>query len=39
VSPGKYFVDCGSQGALTDALDADAARHLWELSGELAGLG
>jgi len=36
---GKYFVDCREKAPSTDALDADAARRLWELSAELAGLG
>jgi NAD(P)-dependent dehydrogenase (short-subunit alcohol dehydrogenase family) len=35
---GKYFVDCREKATSADALDADAARHLWELSTELVGL-
>jgi retinol dehydrogenase 14 len=35
---GKYFVDCREKSPSADALDVDAARHLWELSGELVGL-
>jgi NAD(P)-dependent dehydrogenase (short-subunit alcohol dehydrogenase family) len=36
---GKYFVDCKVKAPSPTALDTDAARHLFELSGELAGLG
>ncbi len=36
---GKYFVDCKEKTPAPFALDAHAARHLWELSAELAGLG
>jgi retinol dehydrogenase 14 len=36
---GKYFVDCGEKAPSPDALDVEAARRLWELSAELAGLG
>jgi retinol dehydrogenase-14 len=36
---GKYFADCREKAPSADALDADAARRLWELSAELAGLG
>jgi hypothetical protein len=36
---GKYFVDCRAKAPSADALDADKARRLWEVSVELAGLG
>jgi NAD(P)-dependent dehydrogenase (short-subunit alcohol dehydrogenase family) len=36
---GRYFVDCREKSPSSHALDVDAARHLWELSGELVGLG
>jgi retinol dehydrogenase 14 len=36
---GKYFVDCKEKVPSADATDVDAARRLWELSAELAGLG
>jgi retinol dehydrogenase 14 len=36
---GKYFVDCQEKAPSPTALDADAARHLFERSGELAGFG
>jgi NAD(P)-dependent dehydrogenase (short-subunit alcohol dehydrogenase family) len=35
---GKYFVDCREKAPSADALDVDAAGHLWDLSGELVGL-
>jgi retinol dehydrogenase-14 len=35
---GKYFVDCREKAPAPFALDAGAARRLWELSEELAGL-
>jgi NAD(P)-dependent dehydrogenase (short-subunit alcohol dehydrogenase family) len=36
---GEYFADCKVKAPAPIALDADAARRLFELSGELAGLG
>ena len=36
---GKYFADCREKAPSAAALDADAARRLWDLSAELAGLG
>jgi retinol dehydrogenase 14 len=36
---GKYFVDCKVKSTSPRALDVDAARRLWDLSRELAGLG
>jgi retinol dehydrogenase 14 len=36
---GKYFVDCRAKAPSADAVDADKARQLWEVSVELAGLG
>jgi retinol dehydrogenase 14 len=36
---GKYFADCKVKAPSPRALDVDAARRLWDLSGELAGLG
>ena len=36
---GKYFADCRVKAPSPRALDAEAARRLWDLSGELAGLG
>ena len=36
---GKYFVDCRAKEPSADALDADKARRLWEVSVELAGIG
>src|SRR5580700_390167 len=35
---GKYFADCKVKAPSPRALDVDAARRLWDLSGELAGL-
>jgi retinol dehydrogenase-14 len=35
---GKYFADCRQKAPASFALDTDAARRLWELSAELAGL-
>jgi retinol dehydrogenase-14 len=36
---GKYFADGKVKAPSPRALDGDAARRLWDLSGELAGLG
>jgi retinol dehydrogenase-14 len=35
---GKYFVDCRKKAPSATALDTEAARRLWEVSTELAGL-
>jgi NAD(P)-dependent dehydrogenase (short-subunit alcohol dehydrogenase family) len=35
---GKYFVDCRMKDPSVTALDPEAARRLWEVSAELAGL-
>jgi retinol dehydrogenase 14 len=35
---GQYFVDCKVKAPSPRALDTDAARRLWDLSGELTGL-
>jgi NAD(P)-dependent dehydrogenase (short-subunit alcohol dehydrogenase family) len=35
---GKYFVDCRRKDPSPTALAPDAARRLWEVSTELAGL-
>ncbi len=35
---GEYFVDCKIKAPSPRALDVEAARRLWDLSGELTGL-
>jgi NAD(P)-dependent dehydrogenase (short-subunit alcohol dehydrogenase family) len=35
---GKYFADCRMKDSSAASLDPDAARRLWEVSAELAGL-
>ena len=36
---GKYYADCQVKAPSPKALDGEAARRLWAMSGELAGLG
>jgi hypothetical protein len=35
---GTYFVNCRPKATSAIATDVDAARRLWDLSAELAGL-